>query len=128
MTGTELKRTLAEDVFYPPHESRKASAEYNQLHHLLVVVRDEPCWICGIRHSNGGNMETHHAHVEWAAANAVTFSKAFANAPQVTLGCVSTAPQNVNASVGAVSTTGFTLYGCRTDATATLTVYWMAME
>src|SRR5581483_12523773 len=31
---------------------------------------DEPCWICGIRHSTGGKMETHHAELEWAAERA----------------------------------------------------------
>ena len=59
---------------------------------------------------------------------AVTFNKAFTNAPLVTVGCASTVPQNVNASVGSVTPTGFTLYGCRTDGTTTLTVSWIAME
>lgn len=67
---TELRRTLVEDVFYPPHDPRKASAEYTKTHHKLVVEMDEPCWICGTRHSTGGAMETHHAELEWAAAGA----------------------------------------------------------
>ena len=49
---SELKRQLLEDVMYPPHEPRKASAEYARTHHHLVVELDEPCWICGIRNSD----------------------------------------------------------------------------
>ena len=60
-----------EDVFYPPHEPRKASAEYARVHHRLVYELDEACWICGVRHSTGGKMETHHDELEWAAANGV---------------------------------------------------------
>ena len=69
---TELRRTLIEDVLYPPHDPRKASSEYRRIHKRLVVTMDEPCWICGIRHSEGGAMETHHAHVEWAAVNGIS--------------------------------------------------------
>jgi hypothetical protein len=68
---SELKRTLVEDVLYPPHDPRKASAEYSRTHHHLIYVMDEPCWICGIRRSTGGAMETHHDELEWAAANGV---------------------------------------------------------
>lgn len=67
---SELHRTLVEDIFYPPHDPRKASSEYRHVHHKLVVEMDEPCWICGIRHSQGGAMETHHAEMEWAAERA----------------------------------------------------------
>lgn len=67
---SELHRTLVEDIFYPPHDPRKASSEYRHVHHKLVVELDEPCWICGIRHSQGGAMETHHAEMEWAAERA----------------------------------------------------------
>lgn len=80
MTGTELRRTLLEDVFYPPHDPRKASGEYTKTHELLVVTMDEPCWICGIRHSDvlrlpkaeqiRWQIETHHAELEWAAERA----------------------------------------------------------
>lgn len=65
-----LHRTLAETAYYPPHEPRTESATYRATHHKLVVEMDEGCWICGIRHSQGGAMETHHAEMEWAAANA----------------------------------------------------------
>lgn len=77
-----LHRTLDELVAYPPHEPRKASAEYGRIHHDLVVTRDEPCWICGIRHSEGGAMETHHAHLEWAAANGVDPARILADFPE----------------------------------------------
>lgn len=64
---SELKRTLREIAWFPPHDPRKASPEYERVHHRLVVEMDEPCWICGIRHSTGGKMETHHCEIEWAA-------------------------------------------------------------
>lgn len=66
---TELKRTLVEDVFYPSHAPRKASPEYQRTHKHLIYELDEACWICGIRRSTGGKMETHHDQLEWAAAN-----------------------------------------------------------
>lgn len=81
---TELKRTLIEDVMYPPHEPRKASAEYARVHHHLVYELDEACWICGIRHSAGGQMETHHAHLEWAAANGVDLALIVKDFPALT--------------------------------------------
>lgn len=72
MSGSHsVTRTLTETVWYPPHVPRKASAEYARVHHHLVYELDEPCWICGVRHSTGGAMETHHWALEWALANAV---------------------------------------------------------
>lgn len=72
-----LYRTLIEEVMYPPHDPRKASSEYRSTHKKLVVEMDEPCWICGVRHSNVVKMpaieqrkwqlETHHSELEWAA-------------------------------------------------------------
>lgn len=62
-----LARTLREVCWYPEHDPRKASREYRQVHQHLVVELDTPCWICGIRYSTGGKMETHHAEIEWAA-------------------------------------------------------------
>lgn len=67
---TELARTLHEIAWYPDHDPRKASAEYHRTHEHLVVTLDTPCWICGISHSQGGAMETHHAELEWAAEKA----------------------------------------------------------
>ena len=77
---SELKRTLVEDIFYPPHEPRKASSIYKRTHKKLIVEMDEPCWICGIRHSDvvqlpeeeqkHWQLETHHSELEWAAERA----------------------------------------------------------
>lgn len=79
---TELDRNLAENVAYPPHPPRKASAIYRRTHQKLVKDMDEPCWICGVRNSDVQKMptaersrwqlETHHAELEWAAAEAFT--------------------------------------------------------
>jgi hypothetical protein len=77
----EQTRSLTESVFYPEHQSRKASAEYREVHHRLVYELDEPCWICGVRNSTlkdpaqnprgSTEMETHHWHVEWALTNSI---------------------------------------------------------
>lgn len=72
---SKLERTLHEVVFYPPHDPRESSTEYRHVHEHLVVELDTGCWICGIRHSQGGSMETHHSEIEWAA------EKAFENDP-----------------------------------------------
>lgn len=81
---SELRRTLVEDIFYPPHDPRKASAEYTRVHHHLVVVMDSPCWICGIRHSTSGAMETHHDEIEWAAANGIDLTRLIVDFPDIT--------------------------------------------
>ena len=80
---TELHRTLVEDVLYPPHDPRKASSEYRRVHKRLVYQMDEACWICGIRHSTGGAMETHHNHVEWAAANGIDLELIVKDFPEI---------------------------------------------
>lgn len=91
---TELKRQLLEDVFYPAHEPRKASAEYARTHRHLVEELDEPCWICGVRNSDvqkiadpkvkrQWQLETHHDELEWAAANGVDLSKITADFPAI---------------------------------------------
>jgi hypothetical protein len=82
---SELKRTLIEDVFYPPHEKRHASTLYRKTHNKLILEMDTPCWICGIRHSDvvklpkeeqsKWQMETHHSELEWAAASAFATDK-----------------------------------------------------
>jgi hypothetical protein len=84
MAGTRLKRRLDETVAYPPHDPRVASHAYRMLHELLVVHRNEPCWICGLRNSQGGQMETHHSHIEWAAVNGVDLMKIMIDFPKVT--------------------------------------------
>lgn len=74
---SELDRTLRELAWYPPHDPRRASPLYRKTHQHLVVELDSPCWICGVTHSKGGAMETHHSEIEWAA------EKAFENDPQM---------------------------------------------
>lgn len=79
-----LHRTLDELVAYPAHEPRKASATYRHTHRHLVYALDAPCWICGVRHSTGGAMETHHYHFEWAAQNGLDLGKVTEDWPQIT--------------------------------------------
>lgn len=76
MSGHALNRTLHEIAWYPEHDPRKASAEYHRTHEHLVVTLDTPCWICGITHSQGGKMETHHSELELAAENALAANDA----------------------------------------------------
>ena len=79
-----LHRTLDELVAYPSHDKRSASATYRATHHHLVYVLDAPCWVCGIRRSTGGAMETHHCHFEWAAQNGLNLAKVTADWPAIT--------------------------------------------
>lgn len=79
-----LHRTLDELVAYPKHEPRSASPTYTKTHHHLVYELDAPCWVCGIRHSQGGAMETHHAHFEWASQNGLDLEKVTADWPEIT--------------------------------------------
>lgn len=78
-----VTRSLEEVVWYPAHPPRKSSPEYKRVHHHLIYELDEACWICDIRHSTGGAMETHHSHLEWALANAVDPAKIFADFPEM---------------------------------------------
>jgi hypothetical protein len=82
--GHLVRRQLTEAVYYPEHDPRSASKEYKVVHHHLVYVLNEPCWICGVRQSDlpsGQHMETHHWVVEWALANAIDPAKIFASFP-----------------------------------------------
>lgn len=70
----QFKRTLHELILTPEHEPRKNdpnAAEYQKARHHAIVVLDTPCWICGIKKSDGGLMESHHGIVEWSLANAI---------------------------------------------------------
>jgi hypothetical protein len=89
---TELRRTLSETVWYPAHPPRTASALYTQTHHQLVAVEDRPCVVCGVRNStlrtpankvNAKALETHHALIEWAGANAIDWDKLAADHPDL---------------------------------------------
>ena len=81
----DVRRTLVEDAFYPPHSPRAESPAYAKTHDQMVNAEDTPCFICGVRQSTLGDpkqnpfgaqaMETHHVHVEWALATAVDLGK-----------------------------------------------------
>ena len=79
-----LKRTLDELVAYPKHEPRTASSIYRKTHTHLVNTLDAPCWVCGVRKSDGAQIETHHAHFEWAAQNGLDLEKVTADWPALT--------------------------------------------
>ena len=79
-----LHRTLDENVAYPKHEPRKASSTYRRTHKHLVYALDAPCWTCGIRHSEGGAMETHHCHFEWASQNGLDLALVTKDWPEIT--------------------------------------------
>lgn len=81
---SNLKRTLDELVAYPPHPPRKASRVYTRTHKHLVYELDAPCWVCGVRHSTGGAMETHHYRFEWASQFGLDLSKVEADFPDLT--------------------------------------------
>ena len=88
---TELRRSLAEDVFYPPHPPRTASALYTKTHHELTIVADLPCVVCGVRNStlttnnpdSAKALETHHDLIEWAGANEIDWDKLAADHPSL---------------------------------------------
>lgn len=89
----QVTRRLMETIAYPEHDPRTASPEYHRVHHHLVVELDEPCWICGVRHSTladpdlnphgARQMETHHVELEWALANAADPAKLLAAFPEM---------------------------------------------
>jgi hypothetical protein len=79
-----LKRQLDELVAYPPHPPRTSSPTYVKTHHHLVYTLDAPCWICGIRHSQGGALETHHYRFEWASQFGLDLKKVEADFPDLT--------------------------------------------
>jgi hypothetical protein len=79
-----LHRLLDENVAYPPHEPRTESPTYRRTHHHLIYDLDAPCWICGIRHTQGGQMETHHFRFEWASQFGLDLEKVAADFPDLT--------------------------------------------
>jgi hypothetical protein len=81
---SNLNRTLDERVAYPAHPPRKASSIYTRTHHHLVYEMDAPCWVCGIRHSTDGAMETHHYRFEWASQYGLDLTMVEADFPDLT--------------------------------------------
>lgn len=78
-----LKRELDELVAYPPHEPRSESPTYIKTHHHLIYEMDAPCWICGIRRSTGGAMESHHYRFEWASQFGLDIAKVEGDFPDL---------------------------------------------
>ncbi len=81
----ENRRALTEMAFYPAHDQRLETSEYRAVHHEMVVTRDLPCLVCGVKNSTlkdktanrygAKAMETHHHIIEWALANAIDAKK-----------------------------------------------------
>ena len=74
--GREPGRTTSKRVETP---------EYRRVHRELIVEKDLPCMVCGVRQSTLGvpaenpygakQMETHHCIIEWALAEAIDVDK-----------------------------------------------------
>lgn len=77
----------------PPHPPREETPEYNKAHHHLVYELDEPCAMCGVRHSTlkdpkqnpfgATALETHHYPIERSLLDACDFAKVGLVFPQV---------------------------------------------
>lgn len=77
----------------PPHPERAESAEYRKVHHLLIVEKDSPCLICGVRnstlHDPASNpyqataIHLHHSPIEWSLAHCIDPMKLHNDYPQV---------------------------------------------
>ena len=69
----------------PPHPPREETPEYVKAHHHLVYELDEPCAMCGVRHSTlkdpaqnpfgAAALETHHYPIERSLLDACDPSK-----------------------------------------------------
>src|SRR5579872_493928 len=78
-------RDLQEVAFYPVHDKRRETPAYKKVHHDLVVAKDLPCLVCGVKNSTlkkradnpygAAQLETHHHVIEWALANAIDAGK-----------------------------------------------------
>lgn len=84
-------RILKEADFYPEHEKRRSTEEYRAIHKKLVIEKDLPCLICGVKYSDlidkekraclkvnpftAKQIETHHHVIEWSLANAIDVEK-----------------------------------------------------
>jgi hypothetical protein len=76
-----VAENLRQVAFYPAHDKRAESPAYHKAHDNMVVKKDLPCLVCGVRHSTLGDkkknpyaakqLETHHHVIEWALANAI---------------------------------------------------------
>lgn len=77
----------------PPHPPREETPEYNRAHHRLIYELDEPCAMCGVRHSTIDDprhnpfgataLETHHYPIERSLLDACDPAKVGLVFPQV---------------------------------------------
>ncbi len=77
----------------PPHPPREETPEYAKAHHHLVYELDEPCAMCGVRHSTlkdpkqnpfgATALETHHYPIERSLVDACDPAKVGLVFPQV---------------------------------------------
>lgn len=83
--------TGPQEEFFPPHPPREETPEYRKTHEHLCIVKDTPCFQCGVRLSDikrGGpgvvtvanplgarDMETHHYPVQREYIDAVDYRK-----------------------------------------------------
>jgi len=87
---TEVKshlqvKTLHEVFRIPAHAKRRATAAFEAIRHQMIVVEDQPCFMCGVRQSTLGfaplnpkgatSMQLHHCWIEWALADAIDLTK-----------------------------------------------------
>jgi hypothetical protein len=92
-TVHETIEGLADIEMSPPHPPREDTPEYEQTHRLLIVEKDTPCKVCGVRKSTislpGKNpagakdLETHHYPIERSLVDAVDWRKVHNDFPAV---------------------------------------------
>ena len=84
-------RTLTEMDCYPPRPARAETPGFRSIQHLILVVRDTPCHICGVTRSlladaalradaarnpfGAVQMELHHKEIECQLALAISLDK-----------------------------------------------------
>lgn len=77
----------------PPHPPREETPLYRKAHHFLVVEKDSPCEVCGVRNSTLSDpnhnpwkataLETHHYPIERSLMDACDPRKVHLDFPQV---------------------------------------------
>ena len=83
--GQAVPVAAGEDEIIPGHPDRFSTEEYRQTRHLLIVVLDTPCEICGVRNSTlsdpdqnphgSKSVETHHYPIQRELADACDYRK-----------------------------------------------------
>lgn len=97
----ETHEEIASIELSPPHPPREETPAYKAAHEHLLFVRDEPCWICGVRHSDlqdetrrgdlhvnpygAKQMESHHFPIERSLVDAVDRTRLAKDYPSVLL-------------------------------------------